>query len=96
MAKWLKVEASKPKKVKNLISPLFVNTLKQLYIEKDSKVIGKSIVELNLVNDFLILLVHRDNEYFKPTGSTILNENDMLLIQCKSEKRYKKVINDFF
>lgn len=96
MAKLLKVEAVKAKKVKNLVSPLFVNSLKQFYIEKDSKVIGKSIVELDLVSDFLILLVHRNNEYFKPTGSTILNENDMLLIQCKNEKRYRKLIKEFF
>jgi len=94
MAKWLKVQSIKPKKEPILVSPLIVNTLKQFYIEKDSPVIGKSIVELNLPNDFLILLIHHNNEYSKPTGSTILNENDMLLIQCKNEKRYKKFIKE--
>lgn len=92
IAKWLKVESNKVKKEPVLVSPLVVNTLKQFYIEEKSSVIGKSIVELNLPHDFLILLIHRSGEYFKPTGSTILNENDMLLIQCKNMKRYKKLI----
>ena len=92
VAKWLQVQSIKPKKETLLVSPLLINTLKQFYIEKDSPVIGKSIVELDLPNDFLILLIHQDNEYSKPTGSTILNENDMLLIQCKNQKRYHKII----
>lgn len=97
MAKWLKVESKskdfKPEYV--LASPLFYHTLKQFYIEENSKVIGLSIVELNLPADFLILLIKRQNDYIKPTGSTILEENDMLLIQCNSENRYKKVLKRF-
>jgi len=95
VAKWLNVESIKPKKEKVHVSPLIANTLKQLYISKDSQVIGKSIVELDLPADFLILLVHRNNEYFKPTGSTILDENDMLLIQSKNERRYNKLTKAF-
>jgi cell volume regulation protein A len=94
MAKWLNVKSIKAKKEKIPVSPLLVNTLKQFYIEKDSKVIGKSIVELDLPSDFLILLVHRNDEYLKPTGSTILNENDMLLIQSKNKRRYNKLIKE--
>lgn len=97
MAKWLKVESKskdfKPEYV--LASPLFYHTLKQFYIEENSKVIGLSIVELNLPADFFILLIKRQNDYIKPTGSTILEENDMLLIQCNSENRYKKVLKRF-
>ena len=57
--------------------------------------IGLSIVELDLPADFLILLIKRDNDYIKPTGSTLLEENDMLLIQCNSENKYKKVLKTF-
>jgi potassium/hydrogen antiporter len=97
MAKLLNVESkSKNFKSTNVIaSPLFYHTLKQFYIEEDSKVIGFSVVELDLPADFLILLIKRENDYLKPTGSTILEENDMLLIQCNSEKRYKKVLKAF-
>ncbi|MDZ7818567.1 MAG: TrkA C-terminal domain-containing protein [Aliarcobacter sp.] len=64
-------------------------------MEAESKVIGLSIVELDLPADFLILLIKREKEYIKPTGSSILEENDMLLIQCNSENRYKKVLKRF-
>lgn len=94
IARLLKVEVIKPKKDGILASPLLKNTLNQLYIEEDSKFIGKSIIELELPQDFLILLVNRQNQYFKPTGSTILNLNDMLLIQCNSEKRYKQLLKE--
>jgi len=97
MAKWLKVESNKKKsKTENIIaSPLFYHTLKQFYIEEDSKVIGLSIVELDLPADFLILLIKRDVNYIKPTGSTLLEKNDMLLIQCNSDRKYKKVLKTF-
>ncbi len=97
MAKWLQVE-SKSKDFKSeevIASPLFYHTLKQFYIEENSKVIGLSIVELNLPPDFLILLIKREKEYIKPTGSSILKENDMLLIQCNSENKYKRVLKRF-
>jgi potassium/hydrogen antiporter len=54
-----------------------------------------SIVELDLPADFLILLIKREKDYIKPTDSTLLEENDMLLIQCNSENRYKKVLKRF-
>ncbi|AXH14268.1 potassium/proton antiporter [Malaciobacter mytili] len=95
MAKILKVESIKAKKNNVLVSPLLLNTLKQFYIGKNSIVLGKSIVELKLPQDFLILLIKRENDYIKPTGSTILKENDMLLIQCNSEKRYKRILKNF-
>lgn len=95
MAKWLKVEAVKYEHEKVVASPLLLYTLKQFYIEKGSSVIGKTIVELALPHDFFILLIKRNNEYVKPTGSTTLEENDMLLIQCDGEKRYRKFIKQF-
>ncbi|MBY0541659.1 MAG: potassium/proton antiporter [Campylobacterales bacterium] len=99
MAKWLNVELktkeSKDDNEEVVASPLFYHTLKQFYIEVNSPVIGKSIVELNLPQNFLILLLKRDKDYLKPTGSTILLENDMLLIQCTSESSYKKVLKRF-
>ena len=96
MAKWLDVKStfSKPNN-KVIASPLFYHTLKQFYLENNSKAVGFSIVELNLPNDFLILLIKREDYYFKPTGSTILKENDMLLIQCESDIKYKRVLEKF-
>ncbi|MFA7570150.1 MAG: potassium/proton antiporter [Sulfurimonadaceae bacterium] len=95
MAKWLKVESVKYESEKAPTSPLLLYSLKQFYIQKGSKVIGKTIVELALPHDFLILLINRNNEYVKPTGSTTLEENDMLLIQCNGEKRYRRILKQF-
>ncbi len=97
VAKWLNVESkSKDFKPEDIIaSPLFYHTLKQFYIEENSPAIGLSIVELDLPTDFLILLIKREKDYIKPTGSSILKENDMLLIQCNSENRYKRVLKRF-
>lgn len=96
MAKWLDVKATTTKPNNKVIaSPLFYHTLKQFYLENNSKAVGFSIVELNLPNDFLILLIKREDYYFKPTGSTILKENDMLLIQCESDIKYKRVLEKF-
>ena len=97
VAKWLNVESkSKDFKPEDIIaSPLFYHTLKQFYIEGNSPAIGLSIVELDLPTDFLILLIKREKDYIKPTGSSILKENDMLLIQCNSENRYKRVLKRF-
>ena len=97
VAKWLNVESkSKDFKPEDIIaSPLFYHTLKQFYIEENSPAIGLSIVELDLPTDFLILLIKREKDYIKPTGSSILKENDMLLIQCNSENKYKRVLKRF-
>lgn len=96
MAKWLDVKATTTKPNNKVIaSPLFYHTLKQFYLENNSKAVGFSIVELNLPNDFLILLIKREDYYFKPTGSTILKENDMLLIQCENDIKYKRVLEKF-
>jgi cell volume regulation protein A len=95
MAKWLKVESKKQKPKEADSSPLLYHTLHQFYIEKEASVIGKSIVELDLPHDFLILLIKRENEYFKPTGSTILQYNDMVLVQCNGQNRYKRFAKIF-
>ncbi|MDY0233913.1 MAG: potassium/proton antiporter [Sulfurimonas sp.] len=93
VARWLKAEAYKNEKDESVVSsPLLYKTLRQFYIKKGSPVIHKSIIELNLPLDFLILLIKRNNEYIKPTGSTLLEEDDMLLIQCNSQKRYNKIL----
>lgn len=97
MAKIFKVEQKDNNEDKTLVSsPLLYHTLKQFAINKNSKVIGTSIAELELPNDFLILLIRRDDEYIRPVGSTIFYENDILLIQCDKSTKYKKILRKTF
>lgn len=95
MAKFLKLE-KKVKEKKAEVSPLFYRTLKQFYIDENSKVVGANIAELQLPSNFLILLIKRNDEYLLPTGSTIFEKDDLLLIQCDKPQRYKRIIKDVF
>ncbi|AII14938.1 K+/H+ antiporter [Campylobacter iguaniorum] len=72
--------------------PISYNHLKQFTIGKNSKIIGKNLTELELPDDFLILLAKRGNEYIKAGGSFEFEENDLLLILCDNEIRYQKVL----
>lgn len=73
-------------------SPLFKTTLHQATLFFGSKLIGKTIVQLDLPPEFLILLIQRDKEYIKPTGSFVFAENDILLIQCDNDELYTDII----
>jgi cell volume regulation protein A len=45
-----------------------------------SAVTGKTIVELGLPPDTLVVLIGRDEEYIVPSGGTVLQEGDTLLV----------------
>ncbi len=51
----------------------------------NSTVIGKSIVELGLPQDTLVVLIGRDDEYLVPSGGTVLQEGDTLLVLASAE-----------
>ncbi len=51
----------------------------------NSAVIGKSIVELGLPQDTLVVLIGRDDEYIVPSGGTVLQEGDTLLVLASAE-----------
>ena len=86
-------EAQEPAKVKN--SPILTYALRQHTIHFGSKLIGKNLAELELPADFLILLVKRKNEYIKPTGSTVFDDGDLLLVQCENHALYQETIKSF-
>lgn len=97
VANILKVKQTEVKEVKKApSSPLFYHTLKQYYIDENSKVVDKSIAELEIPSDFLILLIQRNDHYIRPTGSTTFNKNDILLIKCDNSIKYKKVLEKIF
>ena len=54
--------------------------LVSIIITKDSKGVGKQIVELGLPEGALIILLTRNEKYIIPRGSTILIPDDVLLI----------------
>lgn len=88
-----KVKESEQEDVKAVEnSPILSYTLHQHTIHYGSKLIGKDLAQLELPTEFLIILIKRKNEYQKPTGSTIFEENDLLLIQCENQVLYQDTI----
>jgi cell volume regulation protein A len=83
-AKILKVKGSEEKHLK---IPLEMtenvktnNDLLDLIIPENSVVIGKTLAELNLPPESLITVIYRDNEYIVPSGGSILEKGDTILI----------------
>jgi len=46
----------------------------------NSEVVGKSIIELGLPEDSLVVLIGRDDNYLVPSGGTVLQEGDTALV----------------
>jgi cell volume regulation protein A len=58
--------------------------LVDLIVPFNSVVAGKSIVELSLPRDSLIVLISRNEEFLVPSGGTILQEGDTMLVLVNS------------
>lgn len=54
--------------------------LTDLIVPYNSSVAGKSIIELDLPQDSLIILISRNDNFIVPSASTILQESDAVLI----------------
>nr|WP_211436468.1 potassium/proton antiporter [Campylobacter mucosalis] len=76
-------------------SPILTYALRQYTLQENSKMIGKTLAELELPTEFLILLVKRKNEYIKPTGSFVFEGADLLLIQCENHALSQSIMQKF-
>jgi len=56
------------------------NDLLDLIIPQNSAVAGKSLAELSLPPESLITVIYRDNDYVVPSGGSILEEGDTILV----------------
>ncbi len=89
MAKLLKVDApALPKKtypIEYIPMGGLKSELKELPVPMDSAMNGKAIFELGFPDDFLIILIARDNDFVLPSGGTVLQGNDTLLVLSDKE-----------
>ncbi len=67
--------------------------LKEIIIPHNAKVIGCNLAELELDKSVLLLLIKRDEDSFKPTGSYIFEENDLILVYCENNIIFNNVKN---
>ncbi len=84
VAKLLKLDAPFVKKVK---SPIEFeskqgdeNDLFDFYIAENSGVVGKTVVEIGLPKESLIVLINRNEQYVVPRGGTIIEQGDIILV----------------
>lgn len=89
VAKWLGVDAPV---VKKPIYPIeytpisgYKNELKELAIPAGSSMDGKTIVELSLPQEFLIILIARSHEFITPSGGITLLAGDILIVLADKE-----------
>lgn len=84
VARWLGVDAPTiPKRVYPIeYTPMggLKSELKELPIPSHSNIAGKAIVDLGLPTGFLIILIARNNDFVLPSGGTVLQDGDTLLV----------------
>lgn len=70
------------------------NKLIELPITRDCAAIGKSLVQLNFPKDVLVVLIQRDGNIVVPRGSTLICDQDTLLIlsEYRSEEEIKEIL----
>lgn len=59
--------------------------LKELPVPVNSSASGKAIFELELPDEFLVILIARDNDFILPNGGTTVQDNDVLLVLSDAE-----------
>jgi cell volume regulation protein A len=96
VADWLKVTVpQKAKKITPLDMELYDTVSSELVeaiLPGDSKAVGKAIVNIRLPKQALIVLIVRDSKYIQPSGSTVLEEGDKLLLLANN----KDILNEMY
>ena len=84
MAQWLKVNAPQPvlyhHELEFIPDVTIDSQLLELRVVPHSPIIGKSVVQMGLPRDALIVLVRRGHESLVPNGATVFEANDRLLL----------------
>lgn len=95
IAKWLHVNV--PEKVRRKF-PIDIelkenskSELVEFDIQDHSAAIGKAIVQLKLPITAVVVLIHRNDKYLTPTGETIIEPHDHLLIMADNKATMNKV-----
>ena len=90
VARWLGLEAplaSPPEYLLHLESPDSIRTgLAEITISSTSKAAGKQIVDLALPKEVVVMMVGRNQHAFIPTGRSLLQAHDKLLVFADRER----------
>ena len=67
-----------------------VGSLSEIEIDSDNEWLGKTLSEIRLDSDKLVILIKRGNRIIMPTGKTKIKENDILIINKTQKKKTKQ------
>lgn len=95
VAKWLHVALPEKVKPRSQVEKMLYDGLRsefeELHIFADSKVVGKRIVDLNFPRSAIISMIRRADKYVTPSGSTVLQEGDVLLVFSENQESMVQV-----
>lgn len=95
LAKWLRV--SLPEEVKPIsetdkfISDISKTAMKELVVLADSDAVNKKIVDISFPKEAIIAMIKRNGKYITPSGSTVIEQHDVLLILSDNQEGIDKV-----
>ncbi len=95
VAKWLKVSIPSEEKIRTP-SEKFLDEhpkteMREIGIANGNKIVGKKIVDIEFPKTAIIAMIKRDEKYITPNGSTVINEDDVLIVLSENKKGIKKV-----
>lgn len=95
MSRWMKVvETLKEKRKLPFKSRHHKSEFIEFFIGSSSPVKGKSIFQLHLPKDVLVVLINRHGEEFIPRGSTLIEQSDRLV--CLAAKTSIEAVEAIF
>lgn len=95
VAKWLHValpEKIKPiSEIDKLILDLPKSSLQEFEILPDFLAVNKRIIDLNFPKSAFIIMIIRNGEYIRPSGSTVIEAKDNLMVLADNQEDFAKV-----
>ncbi|EON75019.1 Na(+)/H(+) antiporter [Lunatimonas lonarensis] len=99
VAKWLHValpEKAKPKNPTDALMEEYPRTvMKEIKIEDGAEKAGKRIVDLNFPKSAIIAMIQRGDKFITPSGSTVIESGDKLVVLSDSEEGLRDVYRMF-
>jgi cell volume regulation protein A len=95
VSKWLHLtlpEKAKQRTITDIeLDDSVKSILTEILIPENCRVTGKQIVDLGLPKTIQISFIQRNNKYFTPNGSTLLEPNDRLFVLSENQESLNKV-----
>ena len=88
VAKWLKLsipEEAAKKTILEFDSDTIKSILEEITVNPDFRCVNQEIMNLKLPKTALIVIIERDDKYFTPNGSTVIEAGDRLTVLADSK-----------